>query len=864
MSSTSSTGSGLISGGIKWSGTSDTDFSSVVEALVAKEERVITKQETWKSQWQAKLEAINTLDTRLNALKSGVQGYDERSELLSRKATSSEEKVATITNTSTASTGVYSVEVGKDIQEKKASCSYKSDTGIGASYKIDGNGNPIDAAGNYIVDHSSPNKVDEDDDGNPIDANGDIIFSTDPADFYFPPIVIEMGGKKLELTFDFNKDGTGDFTEETTMEELADIINAKVADSGYTGPDIKAEVIFDKNRKDGTDTIKYNRLVITGMEGGTKNHINISDPTFLKMDRNHIEEPVTNSLTLSTFKPQVSTDSNYTGHVNKTFTIVCTNLNGNGVFGADDMEFSWADTEGKKGKFVVKAEDWDFDNNCLKKDVEIAQGVKINFSGVGAKAVKNEAFTIDCQTPVLQKASDSGMAQTDKWVHEGFADLTSPVTKGGGVFVFSYAGEECSISVSSDVGLKGLADAINQSSKNPGVIASVINDGMGTATSYKLVLTGGHSGAENCIRVSEKTSLSILDCSPEKFEQAREASNSMCRIDGYPNDGESWIQRPSNDVGDVLDGIVINLEGPGETQITIQNDVTAMATKIKEIVEAVNFVKTYIKEQTKYTEGSKLVSKVLKDGTFTRETENGESTGIMNGNYGFQMAQSNIDKMMSKQIFTREEYIAALDPDKEKQALYPVYKSQETVPGQSQQALFEQYLEEKGLVYTRMADIGVASNPDMEGQYIVNESELTDALRKNPEAVIKMFTFVPDEGDKLYGHQPYADEDPRPRIGGFNVMMGYHMSDMTRTEDVIDDKTGDMIKPAKGITKVLAENYTNIISGINDKITREQRRIELVRNRLEDKFTRLETLLATLNEQSTRNKAQFDKLSSNS
>ena len=95
------------------------------------------------------------------------------------------------------------------------------------------------------------------------------------------------------------------------------------------------------------------------------------------------------------------------------------------------------------------------------------------------------------------------------------------------------------------------------------------------------------------------------------------------------------------------------------------------------------------------------------------------------------------------------------------------------------------------------------------------------------------------------------------------MQMGYAMSDMTRARDDLD-RDGKLVKPGKGITKVLADNYSNIIKGIDEKIAREERRVEMVRKRLEDKFARLETLLSSLNDQSTKIKAQVDKLNGNS
>ncbi|MDR1487902.1 MAG: hypothetical protein LBT62_07950, partial [Deltaproteobacteria bacterium] len=125
---------GVISGSIKWTGlASGTDFASVVDKLVAIESRTITRQETWKAEWQAKIQAISDLNTRLVSLKLDAQDKDTRSELLSRKSTISNESVMTVVNTSTASLGNYDVVVGSNIAEKYASRSYDSTKTFGVA-----------------------------------------------------------------------------------------------------------------------------------------------------------------------------------------------------------------------------------------------------------------------------------------------------------------------------------------------------------------------------------------------------------------------------------------------------------------------------------------------------------------------------------------------------------------------------------------------------------------------------------------------------------------------------------------------------------------------------------------------------------
>ena len=912
-----------ISGAIKWTGlASDTDFGRVVQQLVAIEQRTITRQQKWKSEWVNKLAAINGLDTRLSALKMDAQGYSKREDLLSRAAVSSDEKVATITNLSTAPPGIYDVEVGSNIREKFASGSYEAGKPIGlklskgltgalvgadgkpfikpggTNYELDVNGYPVDAsnqprldllyytneAGNIIdsegrlltaegyinadgqhIERESGDVLDEfdlDENGYPTDKvtkkiRYDLLAPL-PAGVEPPPLTITMGGKTLSLEFDpLAEPGTpGVYNGSFTLAGLADSINAAAEEPGYNGPKVSAEVVIDKTRSGKT----YSRLVITGGEGGSANSITVSDPdpTNLGLGQKRFDEPMLTSLLGTTARPKIAEGSVYTGHSNKSILFVPTTT---GVLGQNDITISWHDTEGNRGTFTIKADDW---ANGKRDDIEILQGLKINFDfGTMGNFIANEAFTIDCQVPVMQQAADSGMAATDKWIHQGWPDQTSPVTFGGpGRFDFSYAGENYSVNISDGLGLSGLAEAINKYAKNPGVIASIINDGMGTATSYKLVLTGAHTGVEHGIEILSTTNLNRMSCKPENFEQARRASNSMTRFDGYPNDGSSWLQRSTNEVSDVIEGTVVNLMGIGKTTITIKNNVTEMINKIKALVQSVNSTKGFIKEHTKWG-GGKLVSNVLSDGSLERSTEGGEANGIMIGNYGFQISLSEIDKLMTRPIFSVNDFIEARYPDAPERARISLERKHE---------LYNEYLEANGLAYTRLSDIGIISNPELQGAYVIEESKLSECLSRNPDAVIKLFTFVNGETDFPVGNTvvTHLDEAPRPRLQGFALQLGFRMSDLTRVNDVIDPATGQIVKPAKGITKVLAENYNNIISGsdgkggIDAKIARETKRIEQYQQRLEQKFSRLEAALAQLNGTSERVSSQLAQLNKSS
>jgi flagellar hook-associated protein 2 len=792
MSSTT----GVISGGIKWTGlASGTDFGEVVDKLVSIESRTITRQETWKAEWEEKITAISGLNTRLVTLKLDSQDKDIYSELLTRTTSMSKEGVVTVQNTSTASLGSYEVTVGENIREKIASRSYDSSQTLSWDTS---NTDPL------VITLGDPN------DSSTLKTFTFLTSVTDP-----PPTT---GDDYILVNH-----------ADATLDRLAADINAVTQSEGIT-----ASVITDKTRTDSLgNQIVYQRLVLTANDGGSANRITVkSDPTDLGLGQNYIDDPVYATFLGSDVEVKVASQS-YTGDVNKTFTFVPSTT---GVLGTDAIEIKWADTEGHSGSFTLE-------KSYAGEAMEVFQGLSIIFEvGAGSgRFIANESFTIDCQAPTLQKGQDSGVAQTAKLVHGGFVDQISPIHSGGTAqFTYSYQGVEHSVNVTDGMSLQLLAEAINNDAGNTGVTATIINDGTGTSTAYHLILTGYHTGAESTIKIVDSASpigglggAGLFD--PDTFSVAREASNAMIKIDGFPAGADNWVQRSSNEVADVIDGVVMTLTGVGETILYVQNDATAMKDKIVQLVNSVNYCKSYILEYTKWG-GSNLTTVMDESGTIstTREVAN----GIMIGNYGFQMAQSAMDKLMTSSIIP--------------------YSTDPSLSLKEKYDKRAKFMEDNGLIYGSLTEIGISSDPDNQGLYTVEESKLLECINKNADAVIKLFTFSGEYTDK-----GSDGKDKLVAVKGFALDMGEQMAALTSDTDVYDSD-GNFVEKGKGILVTLQENYQTIIENINEKIAREERRIELVRQRLTDKFNRLEVALQSLEDTQSSLQSSIDSLNSSS
>jgi flagellar hook-associated protein 2 len=389
--------------------------------------------------------------------------------------------------------------------------------------------------------------------------------------------------------------------------------------------------------------------------------------------------------------------------------------------------------------------------------------------------IKSDTFTVDAFNPVLQNAQDKGLAQAERKVHQGFIDLLTPVTSTAATFVYWYEGEKIEVDLAAKAKLGDLVTAINGDPENPGVTASIINDGLATTTSYHLVLTGKHTGAQHTIEIDSDTTLDNFDVvdgtGGSLFSTSQKATDAMLKVDGYPSDAAGFIHRSSNTVADIIDGLVLELHDAGTATVTVSNNISAVKEKVQMLVDSVNFVLDYVAKETKY------------------DSETKES-GVMIGNYTYDMVRNAINGI-----------------------LY------ESIPG----------LEGDTDLYTHLSQLGIQTNPDLGGKWVIDTTKLNDALNKDPAAVARLFVLDDERGS----------EGVLERL-------------RVKMEGLTDSDTG--------IGNVLIENYNDIINGIDEKIAREERRIALVRERLEGKFSRLEVLLGQLDGQSKYIESQLDKL----
>jgi len=189
------------------------------------------------------------------------------------------------------------------------------------------------------------------------------------------------------------------------------------------------------------------------------------------------------------------------------------------------------------------------------------------------------------------------LANSASALSNGFADKDSTQI-GTGYLSFNLAnGETREVFIDNDnATLDGIASIVNRSGL--GIKASVVNDQTDPELPYRLVFTADSVGAANDVQFPE---FYFVDGEEEFFiEKENPATNALIRYQGHD------IETPSNTVTDLISGVTVNLRGltdPGKpTTLSISQDLPKTTVKIKDLVDKLNGVFSFIQTQNKMDE----------------------------------------------------------------------------------------------------------------------------------------------------------------------------------------------------------------------------------------------------------------------
>jgi len=179
---------------------------------------------------------------------------------------------------------------------------------------------------------------------------------------------------------------------------------------------------------------------------------------------------------------------------------------------------------------------------------------------------------------------------------------------GAGTLTVSVGNQSMNLNVSATDSISSIATAINQSSGNPGVQATIVNGANGA----QLLLTSTKTGVANGFTVSAGSGSSAgLTSLATTLNTAgsNEASDASLSIDGIA------VTSASNSVSGALNGVTLNLVATGSSTLTVSQDTSAVTGAVSDFVNAYNSYISTVGTLSSYDPSSKQGGVLLGDTT---------------------------------------------------------------------------------------------------------------------------------------------------------------------------------------------------------------------------------------------------------
>ncbi|MBI5098517.1 MAG: flagellar filament capping protein FliD [Nitrospirae bacterium] len=268
-------------------------------------------------------------------------------------------------------------------------------------------------------------------------------------------------------------------------------------------------------------------------------------------------------------------------------------------------------------------------SNFYAKSVSAGDSTVLEATVTSSAGIGNYSITV------------KSLASEEQEVHSGVTTSTTIINNSGSdkVFQYTYAGTQRSLTVADGTTLEGLRNLINDDTGNPGVTATVVNDGVGAAP-YRMIIKGNGSGAANTITVDAGTTLdgtgSTTDFRSTAFTEKKTAADADFTVDGLQ------IKRSTNSITDVISGMTINLKKDGDvsSKVTVTADRDAIKKQLNDFVTAYNDVVDLISTNTAYDSTTKTSGVLSGEGT-ARNIKN-QLRSIISGTVSSQPADMNI------------------------------------------------------------------------------------------------------------------------------------------------------------------------------------------------------------------------------
>lgn len=411
-------------------------------------------------------------------------------------------------------------------------------------------------------------------------------------------------------------------------------------------------------------------------------------------------------------------------------------------------------------------------------------------------------------------------------------------------FQFSYAGKSITLEdIPAGTTLQGFVDMINNHPDSRGILqATTIYDG----SSYHLQLSGKGLGADNQLVISNAGSLMF---SASDFTESQNAQNSQIRVDGFPAGNTTWIERGSNSITDIIEGVTLNLKEANPftaINLTVNTDTEGIVKNIASFVDSVNAIR----------------SRIL---TLTKVDDEGKGA-ILTGNYGIDIVSQNLKNITASMgqgfklrdlktgegdMFSSLSQLGILTDAQEGSVTYGLltidYDELEKALQADPTAVAELFaLEPTGV--SRTTDFtfnSMIEGTTMPGEYdikvVSDGTQIISATINGEEASISGWEITAQSGSAKGMALRLNNTAAGTYSGKVAVKAG-------KAPEMINELTA-LTKPYNKFTfeggplAVLQNNYKDIMDSIDEKIDWEKTRIEKMERNMRLKYARLDALL---------------------
>ncbi|MDR3361920.1 MAG: flagellar filament capping protein FliD [Desulfovibrio sp.] len=391
------------------------------------------------------------------------------------------------------------------------------------------------------------------------------------------------------------------------------------------------------------------------------------------------------------------------------------------------------------------------------------------------------------------------------------------------------------------------------------------------------------------------------------------SSNAVYRIDNWPMDMES----ASNNVTDVIEGVVFDIQEAGTARISVSTDIASVEESIQYFLDAVNSVLVTIRDLTKFDADKQVTSLDPNDSNYSPSQLTSEKGGLLQGNYGVQLFKTRFSSLLTSSppgFQSRATASSILSGDMiatlsamgiktctdESDSNYGLLVIAPASGIQELQTLDQEHYND--MITNHLQDVvdffctsgeGTSTSADfrygshIEGitkagsytvEYTVTSGNIDKVFVGGVEA--KRDTSMPgyyysvDKGDAA-GLSIVIDNladgahtgQVRIKQGLVQTIDRFFKDELVYTDvnisadDPVQAAAAIELKSKNGALMVLQANYLEIMKGIDVKIAREEKRIELWETRQKNIFANLETLLKQYSQQQKELESQLAQLS---